>query len=43
MKPRIRKIDAIIIVTLIIVAGVVFFKIGYIPNTNSPKIPRIDF
>ncbi len=43
MKPRIRKIDAIIIVTLIIVAGVVFFKVGYIPNPTSPKIPRIDF
>lgn len=43
MKLKLRKIDAILIVALIIVAGMVFFKVGYIPNPENPKPPRIEF
>lgn len=40
---KIRKIDVIIIVALIIIAGSVFLKVGYIESPVEPKIPEIDF
>jgi len=43
MKLKVRKIDAIIIVALIIIATGVFFKVGYIPDPINPKPPRIEF
>ena len=43
MKYKLRKIDALIIVALIIIAGIVFLKVGYIPDPINDKPPRIDF
>ena len=43
MKIKFKKIDAIIIVALIIIAGVVLYKVGYLPRTKKSKIPVIKF
>ena len=43
MKLKLRKIDAIILVTLIIVAGYVFHRVGYIDNPLEEEIPKITF
>lgn len=43
MKPKLRKIDVIIIVALIIMAIYVFHRSGYIQNPLEEKIPTIKF
>ena len=43
MKIGLRKIDAIIIVIMIAIAGFVFYKIGFISNEEKPFIPKIEF
>ena len=43
MKLRIRKIDAIIIVLMIVIAGFVFYNYGYIPKRDEEEIPNIQF
>lgn len=43
MKPKLRKIDVIIIVSLIIMAGYVFLRSGYIQNPLEEKTPTIKF
>ena len=43
MNLKVKKIDAIIIVILIIIAGVVFFKVGYIPDPTNPEPPSLKF
>ncbi len=43
MKLKLRKIDAIIIVALIIMAAYVFHKSGYIQNPLEEKTPDIKF
>jgi predicted secreted hydrolase len=43
MNPKIKKIDAIIVVILIIIAGIVLFNVGYVKPPYEPKTPKIDF
>jgi len=43
MKHKFRKIDAVIIAALIIIAGFVLFRAGYVPNPVTPVTPDIDF
>ncbi len=43
MKLKLRKIDAIIIVALIVIAGIILFKVGYIPSPPKPEAPAINF
>jgi predicted secreted hydrolase len=43
MKFKFRKIDAIIIIALLIIAGFIFFRAGYIPDPSKPKTPNIEF
>ena len=43
MKLKLKKVDAVIIVIMIVIAGVVLFKYGYIPETDGPDVPDIQF
>ena len=43
MKLKMKKIDAIIIVIMIVIAGIVFYKIGFIPKKEELDIPDIQF
>jgi len=43
MKLKLRKIDAILLVALIVIAGVILFKVGYIPSPPKPEVPAINF
>ena len=43
MKIKLRKIDAVIIVLMIVIAGVVFYKVGYISEKKDENIPDIEF
>jgi len=43
MKLKAKKIDAIIIVIMIVIAGIVFYKIGFIPEKEELDIPDIEF
>lgn len=43
MKLKLRKIDVIIVIALIIMSGYVFIKVGYIPDPLSEKKPEITF
>ena len=43
MKLKVKKIDAIIIVIMIVIAGIVFYKIGYIPKKEELDKPDIQF
>ena len=43
MKYKLKKIDAVIIVVMIVIAGFVLNKIGIIPETDVPDIPDISF
>ena len=43
MNKKIKKIDAIIIVALLIIAGIVFLRAGYIHPPGKPKTPHIEF
>lgn len=43
MKFKLRKIDTIIIVTLIVIAGIVLFKAGLMPGPPKPEAPAIVF
>ena len=43
MKFKLRKIDAIIIVALIIIAGIVLLRAGYIPEPGKEKPPIFNF
>lgn len=43
MTLKFRKIDAIIIVILLIIAGVVLFKTGYVKPPGKPGTPEIHF
>jgi hypothetical protein len=43
MKLKLRKIDAIIVVILIIIASIVIFRVGYIEEPKNPNIPDIVF
>lgn len=43
MSIRTRKIDAIIIIAMIIIAGFVFYRLGYIFDSDGPDIPDIQF
>jgi len=43
MDIKIKKIDAVIIVIMIIIAGFVLYKIGYAPKKEKEDIPNIQF
>jgi len=43
MNTKIKKIDAIIIVIMIAIAGFVVFKVGILPKGPENKIPEIEF
>ncbi|UCF50458.1 MAG: hypothetical protein JSU91_02965 [Thermoplasmatales archaeon] len=43
MSIRTRKIDAIIIIAMIIIAGFIFYRLGYIFDSDGPDIPDIQF
>ena len=43
MNLRLRKIDAVIIVIMIVIAGFVLYKIGYVPKKEDSDIPDIQF
>lgn len=43
MKFSLRKIDTIVIVALVIIAGMVFLKVGYIPSPVEKKPPKVEF
>ena len=43
MKLKLRKIDAIIIVALIVIAGIVLFRAGYYEEPEFVNIPEIEF
>ena len=43
MKIRFKKIDAVIIVAIIIIAGAVLYKVGYLPSAPKSKNPVINF
>ena len=43
MSIRTRKIDAIIIIAMIIIAGFIFYRLGYIFDHDGPDIPDIQF
>lgn len=43
MNPKIKKIDAIIVVAMIAVAGIVLYKVGYIGKEEKAKVPSIKF
>jgi hypothetical protein len=43
MKSKIKKIDAVIIVIMIIIAGLVFYKVAYEPKKEKQDIPVIQF
>ncbi|PNX51791.1 MAG: hypothetical protein BV456_01910 [Thermoplasmata archaeon M8B2D] len=43
MSLKLRKIDAIIIVILLIIAGVVLFRTGYVNDPRKPDTPEIHF
>jgi len=43
MKFKLRKIDAIVLVALIVIAGVILFYVGYIPSPPKPEVPDINF
>lgn len=43
MNPKIKKIDAIIVVILIIIAGIVLFNVGYVKPPYKPEMPKIEF
>jgi len=43
MNPKIKRIDAIIVVAMIAVAGIVLYKVGYIGKDEQKKVPNIQF
>ena len=43
MSIRTRKIDAIIIIAMIVIAGFIFYRLGYIFDSDGPDIPDIQF
>lgn len=43
MNLKLKKIDAVIIIALIIIAGTVIFKVDYIPKPIEEDIPIIEF
>ena len=43
MSPRLKKVDAVIIVIMILIAIFVLFKIGYISESKDKDIPDIVF
>ena len=44
MKYKFKKIDAIIVVIMVVIAGFVLIKYGYIdPNPDEPELPDIEF
>ncbi len=43
MKLKIKKIDAVIIVIMILIAGLVLYKVGYEPKVEKESIPNIQF
>jgi len=43
MNFKLKKIDALIIVIMIILAGVVFYRVGFVPEKLKEKIPNIQF
>lgn len=43
MKLRIRKIDVVIVIIMIIIAGFVLYNVGYIPEKEELDIPDIQF
>ena len=43
MSTKIKKIDAIIVVILIIIAGAVLFNVGYVKPPYEPETPKIEF
>jgi len=42
MKIKLKKVDAILIVAMIIIAGIVFFQIGILPEEEKSRIPVIE-
>ena len=43
MNLKLRKLDAVIIVILLIIAGIVLFKAGYVKPPGKPATPKINF
>jgi len=43
MKTKIKKIDVVIIVTMMVIAGFVLNKYDFFPETDDDEIPYIDF
>ena len=43
MKYKMKKIDAIIIVIMIAIAGFVLYRVEYVPSQEEASIPDIEF
>ncbi len=43
MSIKLKKVDAILIVAMIVIAGIVLFQIGILPQKEKVKIPDIQF
>jgi len=43
MSPRIKKIDTVIIIIMIILVGFVLYRVGYMPKTEESNVPDIQF
>jgi len=43
MNLKIKKIDAIIVIALIIIAGIIIYKVDYIPDEKKKETPIIEF
>ena len=43
MNPRMKKIDTVIIIIMIIIAGFVLYRVGLMPKTEESNIPDIQF
>ena len=43
MKIKLKKVDIVIIVAMIVISGIVLFEIGILPEKEKEKIPVIEF
>ena len=43
MKYKFKKIDVVIVVIMVVIAGFVLYKYGYVPEPEKPDITDIEF
>ena len=43
MKYKFKKIDVVIVVIMVVIAGFVLYKYGYVPEPEKPDLPDIEF